>query len=86
MGPIYRELFSPVPSMLSFADNCGRYGISIIGDSFSEISLLQIGIALENITRTRVAAGCQASSKNFGESQCACGLHMYGQTLSTCIS
>lgn len=56
MGLIYRELFSPVPSMLSLADNCGRYGIPIIGYSFSEISLLQIGIALENITRTRVAA------------------------------
>ncbi|KAL2291360.1 hypothetical protein FJTKL_13964 [Diaporthe vaccinii] len=35
------------------------YGISIIGDSFSEVSLLRIGTVLENITRTRDAAGAR---------------------------
>lgn len=42
--------------MLCCADICGRYGISIIGDSFSEVNLLRIGIVLESITRVRDAA------------------------------
>lgn len=58
MGQTYREITSPVHSCC-VADTCGRYGISIIGDSFSEVGLLRIGIILENITRTRDAAGAR---------------------------
>lgn len=59
MGPIYREISSLVIYVLCWADTCGRYGISIIGDSFSEVSLLQIGAVLENITRARDVAGAR---------------------------
>lgn len=37
------------------ADTYDRYGISIIGNSFSETTLLRIGVVLENLTRTRDA-------------------------------